>query len=103
MLITGLEEIRAAHTVKFPTYNDVRGAFPQYTKGYATAIYNHKRGAWEYGYHVTRESAIDHYDTLKQFCAAGLANWLEYSEMYIYSAYGHFAANWSLLGCVIDD
>lgn len=103
MLITGLEEIRAAQTVKFPTGNDVRNAFPQYTKGYATAIYNHKRGAWEYGYHVTRESAIDHYDTLKQLCAAGLANWLEYSEMYIYSAYGHFAANWSLLGCVIDD
>lgn len=103
MLITGLEEIRAAQTVKFPSGAEVRNAFPHYTKGYITAMYNHKRGAWEYGYCETREEAIAHFDTIKQLCAAGLSNWLEYSEMYIYSAHGYFKANWALLGCVIDD
>lgn len=103
MLITGLDAIRAAQTVKFPNGNDVRNAFPHYTKGYITAIFYHKTGVWCYGYCKTRQEAIDHYDTVKQLCAAGMANWLDYSEMYIYSAHGHFKANWALLGCVIDD
>ena len=103
MLITGLDEIRAAQTVKFPTSDEVRLHFPQYTKGYVTAIYHHERGAWEFGYCATRQEAIAHYDTLKQLCAAGLTQWFSYSEMYIYSAYGYHKTNWSLLGCMIDD
>lgn len=103
MLITGLDKIREAQTVKFPTHDDVRLHFPQYTKGYVTAIFNHKRGAWEYGYCETKEEAIAHHDTLKQLCGLGLADWFDYSEMYIYSSFGHSKATWSLLGCVVDE
>lgn len=103
MLITSLDAIRAAQTVKFPASYDVRHAFPHYTKGYVHAIFNHACGAWEYGYCETREEAIAFYDTLKQLCAAGLANWFDYSEMYIYSSHEVYKGTWALLGCVIDE
>lgn len=105
MLITDLDAIRAAQTVKLPSSDDVRLACPHYTKGYVTAIYNHKEKKWCYGYHETRESAVGFWDELKRFCKEIPAafNWLEYSEMYIYSAHGYLKADWALLGCVIDD
>lgn len=103
MLITGLDEIRKAQTVQFPSGDEVRLHFPQYVKGYVTAIFNHRVGAWLYGYCATREEAIAHYDTVKELCALGLDSWFNYSEMYIYSSYGHFKATWALLGCMIDD
>lgn len=102
MLITGLDKIREVQTVKFPSHDDVRLHFPQYTKGYVTAFFNYARGAWEFGYCKTREEAIEHYDTMKKLCAFGLSNWRDYSEMYIYSSFGHSKATWSLLGCMVD-
>ena len=47
MLITGLDRIREAQTINFPTPDDVRNHFPQYTKGYVTAIFNYKANKWQ--------------------------------------------------------
>lgn len=105
MLITGLDNIKDAQTIRFPTHNDVRLRFPQYVKGYVTAIFNYDHGMWEYGYHETREEALAHFDTIKQLCtlAPDVMNWMQYSEMYIYSSFGHSKAKWSLLGVVVDE
>ena len=55
-VIKDLSEIKAAATVnRIPTHNDVRLAFPQYCKGWVTAIYNLETQSWMYGYMETEE------------------------------------------------
>ena len=105
MLITGLDRIREAQTIKFPTPDDVRNHFPEYTKGYVTAIFNYKANKWLYGYCESREEAVNHFEEIKEFCKQfpEAFNWLEYSEMYIYSSFGHSKAKWAILGVVVDE
>lgn len=104
-LITGLDEIRKAQTIHYPTHYDVVDHFPQYTKGYVHAIFNYGTGKWEFGYHETREGAIGYYDELKKLCqlCPDVFNWFNYSEMYVYSSEGHFKAKWAILGVVIEE
>lgn len=104
-LITGMDEIRAAQTVDFPTHYDVVNWYPQYTKGYVHAFYDHSKQKWIHGYSATREEALDYCETMKKLCAQmpGFYNWLELSEFYIYSSFGHSKATWALLGCVVDE
>ena len=104
-LITGLDEIREAQTIKYPTHNDVVNAFPHYTKGYVHAVFDYSVNKWQFGYHETREDAINFYGELKTLCEQfpDVLNWFNFSEMYIYSSCGWHKATWALLGCVIED
>lgn len=108
MLITGLENIRDAQTIPYPMSGEINKRF-DYSKGYVHGFYNHVRGAWEFGYHETREDAIAYYDEFKTLCAMcpDILNWFAYSEMVIWSANGQdprtHVTRWALLGVVVED
>ncbi len=101
-IIKGLDDIRVAQTVKFPTHNDVRMRFPNYTAGWVTAYYNHKAGQWVYSYTETKEEAFDHYTELAEMARLfpEFLNMAELSEMYVYHSMGYTNAKWAL-NCMI--
>lgn len=104
MLIKDIEKIREIQTVKFPSHDDVR-IHTEYVRGYVTAMFNHKTGAWEYGYTKTEEDALKHYEMVKMLCSINpdVMNWMQYSEMYIYRSINEINPKWSLLGVVVED
>ena len=101
-IIKGLDKIRETQTVKFPTHEDVRLRFPDYTAGWVTAYYNHKAGQWCYSYTETREEAFDHYTKLAEMARMfpEFMNMSELSEMYVYHSTGYTKAKWAL-NCMI--
>lgn len=108
MFITCLDNIREAQTIPYPTSGDINKRV-DHSKGYVHGFYNHVRGAWEFGYHETREDAIAFYDEFKALCAMApdVLNWFAYSEMVIWSANRQdprtHVTRWALLGIVVED
>lgn len=105
VIVKGLDNIRAAQTVKCPTHHDVRLRFPGYTAGVVSAMYHHGLQKWIMCYHETREEAIERYEQDKEMCKLfpDVFNWLEYSEMYVYISHGYRNAKWSLAFMVTED
>lgn len=105
VIVKGLDNIRAAQTVKFPTHDDVRLRFPGYTAGWIVAMYHHGLQKWIMSYHETREEALDVYKQHKEVCEMlpDVFNWLEYSEMYVYHSRGYRNAKWSLMFMVTEE
>lgn len=91
-VIKDLSEIKAASTVnRIPTHNDVRLAFPQYCKGWVTAIYNRETQSWMYGYMETEEETNkQYYMTQMLFKNANI------SEMYVFYSGNSIKAKWAL-------
>lgn len=103
-IIEMLDEIKAAQTVIFPTHDDVRMRFPQYTSGWVTAYYDHSKKQWMYGYHETREQAIQHYDNMKELARMfpELVNWFTVSEMYVYCSHEFCKPKWALMFSIVE-
>lgn len=108
MLITGLDNIREAQTIPYPSSGEINKT-QDHSKGYVHGFYNHMRGAWEFGWHETREDAVAFYDEFKTLCsmAPDILNWFNYSEMVIWSANGSdprcHQTRWALLGVVVEE
>jgi hypothetical protein len=109
LLITELDKIAEAQTIKQPSGEDVFLSFPHYSKGFITAQFNYKTNSWMYGYTETKDEALEHCETVKNICMAcpDALNWFELSEIYLYSANGvnniNHHTRWSLFGAVVDD
>lgn len=101
MLITDLSQIREMQTVETPNHDDVRLAFPQYLKGWVTAVYDRRSGKWCYGYMETKDEVTRAYETLKEICKFS-PELFDFSEMYIYHSIGETKARWSLYGVAVD-
>ena len=104
-IIKGLDEIRAAQTVKFPSHDDIRLRFPDYTAGVVSAVYSHNLQKWLMSYHETKEEAVEMYEQDKKLCEKfpDVFNWFEYSEMYVFVSRGYTKPKWALSFMVVDD
>ena len=104
-IIKGLDEIRAAQTVKFPSHDDIRLQFPGYTAGWVSATYHHGMQKWIMCYHEARDEVIDEYKIQKEMCEAfpDVFNWLEYSETYVFASRGYRKPKWSLMFMITED
>ena len=97
-IVKGIEEIRAAQTVKFPTHDDVRLNFPDYTAGWVAAQYDHKMNKWLYSYHETKEDIFVFYGTEKKLAEIipEIIDWSKRSEMYVYHSSNYCKPCWSI-------